>query len=95
MHSMESNMTNDCGNQMTIPNVESTRDHFFSSSHRPPQPKNRDTHHAHERSNRFVIHEWEGLRNVPNVFEMTQVLTYLAAYTKIGRPRCLSRRHVH
>lgn len=45
-----------------------SRSLFFLSSHRPrcpPQLKNRDTHHAHERSDRFVIHEWEGLSKVP------------------------------
>jgi hypothetical protein len=36
------------------------------------------------RSDRFVIHEWEGLRKVHLWVEMTQVLTYLAAHLKIG-----------
>ena len=53
-----------------------------------PQLKNRDTHHVHERSDRFVIHEWEGLRNVfRHPVETAQVLMYLTTYTKIGTLR--------
>ena len=64
------------------------RDFFFLSLHRlwcPPQLKNRDTRHAHERFHRLVSHEWEGLRKSPFRFvEMTQVLMYLTAHMKVG-----------
>ncbi len=33
----------------------------------PPQLKYCDTHYAHKRSVRFIIHEWEGLRQVHSV----------------------------
>ena len=81
---------------VTIPKRNQLETTVFLPPYRPPQLENRDTHHAHERSNRFVIHEWEGLRNVasPDVqVEMTQAPTYLTAYTKIGNPRRLSRRY--
>lgn len=58
-----------------------------------PQLEDRDTHHVHERSYRFVIHEWEGLRQVHFLrVEMAQVPTYLTAYKKIGDSHCLPRR---
>ena len=58
-------MTSDRGNQRLNDHGNKPEAAFVSPRHPTrslPQVKNRDTRHAHERSERFAVHEWEGLR---------------------------------